>query len=110
MIDPTIPRLIMSSLAYRFSQVASSLGLEYHVEEVDLVEPKDFTHNYASFRMNGPFMTRGSGVTYYAIEVSVLLTGLMGGKTENKYDIYDWAGTFMDDMDATIPIYDYGDG
>ena len=110
MIDPNLPRYLMSSLSVRFAAVATTLGINFYVEEVDEDERDDHKQNKAEFRMNGPYTYEGSGVTYHKIELQVLLTRFNRETGHNAYDIFDWAGAYQLSMSTAIPIYDYGDG
>lgn len=110
MMDPNLPRHLMSSLSELFSGTAGTLGINFFVEGIDEDERDDFTRNGASFRMNGPFIYEGSGYSYAQIEIQILLTSLTKTTAQNPYSIYDWAGAFYAVMEGNLTIYDYGDG
>lgn len=112
-MNPNLPRWLFSSLAKEFKTVADSLNLPYHVEGVDEDEFFKFSNDSVLFRMTGPVAFTGTAAEddeWYSVELQILLTDLMNLKTDNAYDVLDWAGVFQARMLEALQITRTGNG
>ena len=108
-MNPNWPRWIAASLAVYYKAVADSLSINLLVEGIDERESEKMEADRAELRINGPF-TRQLSKGYFQLNVdsNILLTDLMGGESDNPYNLMNWAGAFQQAAEKAIPVYRYG--
>ncbi|MHC4704975.1 MAG: hypothetical protein ACYTFQ_30870 [Planctomycetota bacterium] len=112
-INPNWTRWVHASVANYYSNIAAALnsgnGLELIVEGIDEREAEKMDVDHAELRINGPFIHNPSeGYYRLDVDINVLMTDLMGGTSENPYDLQQWTGAFQQAAWETIPVYRYG--
>ena len=108
-INPNWARWIAASLAVYYKAVADGLGLPIIAEGIDEREPAKLEVDHVEMRVNGPFI-RQLSAGYFRLDVdsNILLTDLMGGESDNPYNLMTWAGYFQQAAEKSIPVYRYG--
>jgi len=108
-MNPNWPKWIAASVAVYFKAVADAIPLKIIVEGVDERESEKMEVDHVELRINGPYVYENSK-DYFRLDVdtNVLFTDLMGGESDNPYNLHTWAGLFQEAAQKPIPVYRYG--
>ena len=106
------PRWIFASAADHFKQAADNIGLPMLIEGIDEREAEKMrADDHVEFRINGPAVRELSrGYFRLDVDVNLMLTSMMGGQTQNAYDIVQHAGVFQQAASGPIPVFKFGEG
>ena len=108
-INPNWARWIVVSLAEYFKTVADATGIKILIGGIDEQESKKTRVDHAELRINGPFIRQlSNGYFRLDVDTNILLTDLMGGESDNPYNLMSWAGQFQQAAEKTIHVYRYG--
>jgi hypothetical protein len=108
--DPNWARYVFASVATYLKAIATENSIPAVVEGLD-ERTEDFLEStdHLEIRVNGPFSQELSqGYFRLWVDANVLLTSRMDAE-KNGYTIQRLAGIFQSAMDASIPVWNYGD-
>jgi hypothetical protein len=108
--DPNLARYIFASVATYLKATATDNDLPVVVEGLDeRTEAFLESTDHVEIRVNGPFSQELAKDCFRLwVDANVLLTSRMDAN-KNGYTIQRLAGIFQAAMDASIPIWNYGD-